>query len=164
MSATRRIAEWNSSVPASRQARSIRYPTRSAASYSVESGPKVSRRWPCPYDPASRIQGYGIHSFAGDDDLDDYDERGVNGCELRGGSGNYDPLPQLLALSDDKAAERWVAEELPRSSGPAIFWTNFPEAGRYYDALGYNRNGKGTVRGVTDAASPETWIHGSRGT
>lgn len=68
---------------------------------------------------------------------------------LCGGSGNYDPLPKLLELADDKAAEAWVAEELPRSSGPCDHWTGFPESGWYYDALGYNRVGKGPVRGVT---------------
>jgi hypothetical protein len=55
----------------------------------------------------------------------------------------------LLELADDQAAERWVEEELSRSSGPCERWTGFPEPGWYYDALGYNRNGKRGVRGVT---------------
>jgi hypothetical protein len=80
----------------------------------------------------------------------DHDIRNsVKNCELCNGSGNYDPLPQLLELTDDKAAEAWVVEELPRSSGPCDLWTGFPEEGWYYDALGYNRVGKGPVRGVT---------------
>lgn len=82
--------------------------------------------------------------------MDDYDERNsVKDCELCNGSGDYDPLPQLLELTDDKAAEAWIVEQLPRSSGPCDLWTGFPEEGWYYDALGYNRVGKGPVRGVT---------------
>jgi len=110
-----------------------------------------SRRCPCLYDAEYGFQGYETHSFSnGDDDVDDYDTRNsVNECELCGGSGNYDPLPKLLELADDKTAEAWIAEELPRSSGPCDDWTGFPEAGWYYDALGYNRAGKGPVRGVT---------------
>jgi hypothetical protein len=109
-----------------------------------------ARRCPCLYDSEYGFLGYETHSFSGDDDVDDYDVRNsVDGCEFCGGSGNHDPLPQLLELTDDKAAERWVAEELPRSSGPCDHWTGFPETGWYYDALGYNRQGKGVVRGVT---------------
>jgi len=109
-----------------------------------------SRRCPCLYDTEYGFQGYESHSLGADEDIDDYDARtSVAGCELCGGSGNHDPLPQLLELTDDKAAERWVAEELPRSCGPCAHWTGFPESGWYYDALGYNRNGKGVVRGVT---------------
>jgi hypothetical protein len=74
----------------------------------------------------------------------------VDGCELCTGSGNYDPLPKLLELTDDKAAKAWIAEELRRSSGPCDHWPGFPEGGWYYDALGYNRVGKGgPARGVT---------------
>ena len=109
-----------------------------------------SRRCPCLYDPAFGFQGYHTHSFGGDDDLDDYDVRNsVHDCKLCGGSGTYDPLPQLLELKDDEAAERWVAEELPRSSGPCDHWTGFPEPGWYYDAFGYTRKCKRAVRGVT---------------
>ena len=110
-----------------------------------------SRRCPCLYDPEYGFQGYGSHSYSnGEDDVDDYDERNsVNNCELCGGSGSYDPLPQLLDLTDDKDAEAWIAEELPRNSGPCDHWTGFPEPGWYYDALGYNRVGKGPVREVT---------------
>lgn len=109
-----------------------------------------SRRCPCLYDAEFGFQGYGTHSFTGDDDVDDYDARNsVDGCELCGGSGTHDPLPQLLELTDDAAAARWVAEELPRSSGPCDLWTGFPERGWYYDALGYNRHSKGKCNGVT---------------
>jgi hypothetical protein len=109
-----------------------------------------SRRCPCLYDPDHGFEGYETHSFGRDDEAYDYDVRNsVEGCELCGGSGSHDPLPQLLELTDDQAAERWVAEELPRSSGPCDFWTGFPEAGWYYDALGYNRYGKGRCNGVT---------------
>lgn len=109
------------------------------------------RRCPCLYDAEHGFQGYKSHSYASaEDDVDDYDVRNsVDGCETCGGSGNYDPLPKLHELTDDKAAEAWVAEELPRSSGPCDHWTGFPESGWYYDALGYNRTGKGPVRGVT---------------
>lgn len=113
-----------------------------------ESG--FSRRCPCLYDTEHGFQGYESHSFSGDDDVDDYDVRNsVDGCELCAGSGNYDPLPQLVELTDDKAAEGWVAEELPRSSGPCDHWTGVPEEGWYYHALGYNRYGKEATRGVT---------------
>ena len=54
-----------------------------------------------------------------------------------------------MELTDDKAAEAWIAEELPCSSGPCDHWPGFSEPGWYYDALGYNRVGKGPVRGVT---------------
>jgi hypothetical protein len=110
-----------------------------------------SRRCPCLYDSDYGFQGYESHSYSnGADEVDDYDERNsVNDCELCGGSGNYDPLPKLLDLTDDEAAEAWISEELPRSSGPCDHWTGFPEIGWYYDALGYNQNGKGAVQGVT---------------
>ncbi|MBA3431020.1 MAG: hypothetical protein H0U16_06015 [Actinobacteria bacterium] len=59
---------------------------------------------------------------------EDYDERNsVKDCGLCDGSGSYDPLPKLLELTDDKAAGAWIAEELPRSSGPCDHWTGFPE-------------------------------------
>lgn len=109
-----------------------------------------SRRCPCLYDSEYGFEGYGAHSFGGDDDVDEYDERNsVNDCELCGGSGSYDPLPQLLELTDDGAAERWIADELPKGSGPCNLWTGFHEEGWYYDALGYNRHGRAAVRGVT---------------
>ncbi len=109
-----------------------------------------SRRCPCLYDPDHGFQGYETHSFDGRDEVDEYDVRNtLDGCELCGGSGTYDPLPQLLELNDDAEAERWVAEELPRGSGPCDHWTGFPDPGWFYDALGYNRHGKGEVRGVT---------------
>lgn len=119
-----------------------------------------ARRCPCLYDPAFGFQGYETHSFGTGDDVDDYDVRNsVVGCEMCNGSGTYDPLPRLLELTDDKAAERWVADELPRSSGPCDHWTDFPEEGWYYDALGYNRTGRGPVRGVT-TYSPEQMLGG----
>lgn len=109
-----------------------------------------SRRCPCLYDVRYGFQGYETHSFGCDDDDVDYDVRNsVDGCELCGGSGNFDPLPKLLKLTDDKAAERWVADELPKSSGPCNHWTGFPEDGWYYDALGYNRHGNAKCNGVT---------------
>jgi len=108
-----------------------------------------ARRCPCLYDPAYGFRGYETHSFIDDVHVDFDVRNSVDGCELCGGSGSYDPLPQLLDLADDAAAERWVAEELPRSSGPCDLWRGFPEAGWYYDALGYSRAGKGRVRGVT---------------
>lgn len=110
-----------------------------------------SRRCPCLYDAAYGFKGYDNHSLGSvDDDEEDYDSRNsVDGCELCAGSGSYDPLPKLLELTDDKAAETWIAEELPRGSGPCDHWTGFPETGWYYDALGYNRVGKGLARGVT---------------
>jgi hypothetical protein len=74
--------------------------------------------------------GYESHSYGDDDDVDDYDVRNsVDSCELCGGSGSYDPLPKLLEITDDKAAEAWIAEELPRSSGPCDHWTGFPDSG-----------------------------------
>lgn len=109
-----------------------------------------SRRCPCLYDEAYGFQGYETHSFDCDDDDLDYDVRNsVDGCGLCDGSGTYDPLPKLLELTDDKDAERWVAEELPKSSGPCHHWTGFPEEGWYYDALGYNRHGNAKCYGVT---------------
>lgn len=109
------------------------------------------RRCPCLYDSEHGFRGYESHSYSnGNVEIDDYDERNsVKDCELCNGSGNYDPLPQLLKLTDDKAAEEWIVEELPRGSGPCDMWTGFPEKGWYYDALGYNRVCKGPVRGVT---------------
>jgi hypothetical protein len=96
----------------------------------------------------------------GSDEVDDYDERNsVKSCGLCGGSGDYDPLPKLIELTDDKAAEAWIANELPRSSGPCDHWTGFPEEGWYYDALGYNRVGRGPVRGVT-LYNPEQMLGG----
>lgn len=120
-----------------------------------------SRRCPCLYDSEYGFQGYESHSYStGNDEVDDYDGRNsVKGCELCGGSGNYDPLPQLLEINDDKAAEGWIAEELPRSSGPCDLWTGFPEKGWFYEALGYNRVGKGPVRGVT-LYNPEKMLGG----
>lgn len=118
-----------------------------------------SRRCPCLYDTAHGCQGYETHSFGSDDDCDDYVRNGVEGCELCGGSGNHDPLSQLLELTNDQAAERWVAEELPRGSGPCDLWPGFPESGWHYDALGYNRHGKGGVRGVT-VYNPEQMLGG----
>lgn len=107
-----------------------------------------SHRCPCLYDPEHGFQGYGTHSVG--DDEDDYDVRNsLDGCDLCDGSGTYDPLPQLLELADDIAAAAWVAEQMPRSSGPCNQWPGFPEPGWYYDALDYNRHGKGSVRGVT---------------
>lgn len=121
-----------------------------------------SRRCPCLYDPEFGFQGYESHSYSnGNDEVDDYDERNsVKDCRLCGGSGAYDPLPQLLELSDDKAAEAWIVEQLPRSSGPCEPWRGFPDKGWYYDALGYNRAGKHPVRGVT-VYNPERMLgHG----
>jgi hypothetical protein len=120
-----------------------------------------SRRCPCLYDTERGFRGYESHSYAnGADYVDDYDERnGVTGCELCGGSGSHDPLPKLLDLVDDRAAEVWISEELPRSSGPCDLWPGFPEEGWYYDALGYNRVGKGPVRGVT-LYNPEQMVGG----
>ena len=80
-------------------------------------------------------------------------------CVLCGDSGRYDPLPKLLELTDDNAAAAWVSEELPRGAGPCDHWTDFPESGWYYDALGYNRVGKGPVRGVT-LYNPEAMLGG----
>jgi hypothetical protein len=86
-----------------------------------------SRRCPCLFDPENGFRGYESHSYSNGDDVDDCDERNsVNDCELCGGSGSYDPLPKLLELTDDKAAEAWISEELPRSSGPRDHWTHFP--------------------------------------
>ena len=120
-----------------------------------------SRRCPCLYDPEYGFRGYQSHTYRnGETEVDDYDERNsVKGCELCNGSGGYDPLPLLLDLTDDKTAEAWIAEELPRSSGPCDLWTGFPEEGWYFDALGYNRVGKGPVRGVT-VYNPEQMLGG----
>jgi hypothetical protein len=121
-----------------------------------------SRRCPCLYDTGYGFRGYDTHSYAGDedDDVDDYDERNsVDGCELCSGSGTYDPLPRLLELTDDKAAEAWVAEELPRSSGPCDHWAGFPEGGWYHDALGYKRVDKCQGRGVT-VYNPDSMLGG----
>ena len=110
-----------------------------------------SRRCPCLYDPEHGFQGYQSHSYSnGNDEVDDYDARNsVEGCELCVGSGTYDPLPQLLQLNDERDAAAWVAKELPKSAGPCDLWTGFPEQGWHYEALGYHRNSKGAVRGVT---------------
>lgn len=119
-----------------------------------------SRRCPCLYDVEHGFQGYESHSYSNNDAEVDYDARNsVNGCELCGGSGTYDPLPNLLELKDDKAAVAWVAEELPRGAGPCGHWTGFPEPGWHYDALGYNRKGRGAVRGVT-VYNPERTLGG----
>ena len=119
-----------------------------------------SRRCPCLYDSDYGFRGYESHSYSSSDDVDDYDSRNsVKDCELCAGSGSYNPLPRLLDLTDDKAAEAWIAQELPRSSGPCDHWTGFPEEGWYYDALGYNRVGKGPVRGVT-LYNPEQMLGG----
>ena len=108
-----------------------------------------ARRCPCLYDETYGFRGYDSHSFDADDDAD-YDARNsVAGCQLCRGSGDYDPLPQLLEVTDDEAAAAWVAEELPKSAGPCDLWTGFPQQGWYYEALGYHRKGKGAVRGVT---------------
>ena len=138
---------------------SIPDPIRSAVLNRIRAN-GFSRRCPCLYDPAYGFQGYESPSFANDDDVDDYDVRNsVHGCELCDGSGTYDPLPQLIELTDDKAAEAWVGEELPKSSGPCDHWTGFPETGWYYDGLGYNRHGKGSVPGVT-VYNPERMLGG----
>ena len=70
-----------------------------------------SRRCPCLYDSEHGFQGYESHSYSnGEAEVDDYDERNsVMNCQLCNGSGNYDPVPQLLELTDDKAAEAWIA-------------------------------------------------------
>src|SRR5919106_115404 len=64
------------------------------------------RQCPCLYDPERGFRGYESHSYSnGEDDVDQYDERNsVKDCALCGGSGDYDPLPQLLGLTDDQAA------------------------------------------------------------
>ena len=103
-----------------------------------------SRRCPCLCDEARGFRGYDSHDFGSDGS-----ENAIVACKLCGGSGNNDPLPQLLELNDDKAAAAWVAEELPKSAGPCDLWTGFPEHGWQYEALGYHRQGKGAVRGVT---------------
>ena len=105
-----------------------------------------SRRCPCLYDEAYGFGGYESHRFDEDDS-----SNAVSECELCGGSGNYDPLPQLLELHEDKAAAAWVEQELPKSAGPCDLWTSFPEEGWHYEALGYHRKGKGkgAARGVT---------------
>ena len=103
-----------------------------------------SGRCPCLYDEAYGFRGYDTHDLGADDS-----DNAVGACELCSGSGTHDPLVQLLELTDDKAAATWVAEELPKSAGPCDLWTGFPEKGWHYEALGYHRKGKGTVRGVT---------------
>ena len=104
-----------------------------------------ARRCPCLYDPA---HGFTGHDPPSSDEEDPDVTNSIDGCELCGGTGKYDPLPKLVALTDDQAAERWVVHELPKSAGSCDHWTGFPEEGWYYDALGYNRHGKGAVRGV----------------
>ena len=79
-----------------------------------------SRRCPCLYDEAYGFGGYDRHDFGADDS-----DNAVGACELCGGSGNYDPLPQLLELHDDKTAAAWVAEDslsrpVPAICGPAF--------------------------------------------
>ena len=103
-----------------------------------------SRRCPCLYDEAHGFPGYESHRFDEDDS-----SNALDACELCGGSGNYDPLPQLLEIHDDNGAATWVAEELPKSAGPCDLRTGFPEKGWHYEALGYHRKGKGAARGVT---------------
>ena len=131
---TRRTATgaWISCAPASSKDRSTRYPdvVRQAVLDRIKTS-GFSRRCPCLYDPEHGFQGYESHSYSnGEDEVDDYDERNsVKDCELCGGSGNYDPLPKLLELTDDKAAEAWIVEELPRSSGPCDHWTGLPGGG-----------------------------------
>ncbi len=76
-----------------------------------------ARRCPCLYDPEHGFKGYGSHRWgsADDEDEDDYDPRNaVPECDLCNGSGTHDPLPELLELTDDREAERWIADELPR--------------------------------------------------
>ena len=87
----------------------------------------------CLYDPEHGFLGYESHSYSnGNAKVDDYDERNsVKSCDLCNGSGNHDPLPQILELTDERAAEAWIIEELPRSSGPCDLWTDFPETGWY---------------------------------
>ena len=68
-------------------------------------------------------------------------------------------MPQLLELIDDKAAERWIVEELPKGSDPCDPWAGFPEQGWYYDALGYNRHGKAKCNGMT-VYNPERMLGG----
>ena len=103
-----------------------------------------SRRCPCLYDEAHGFRGYDSHDFGSDDS-----ENAIVACTLCGGSGTFDPLPQLLELPDDNAAFAWVEQELPKSAGPCDLWTGFPEKGWHYEALGFHRKGKGAVRGVT---------------
>jgi hypothetical protein len=158
---------WSNCEPASSRERfdSIPDVVRQAVLDRIKSS-GFSRRCPCLYDTDYGFQGYESHSYSnGADEVDDYDERNsVNDCELCSGSGSYDPLPRLLEMTDDKAAEAWIAEELPRSAGPCDHWIGFPERGWYYDALGYNRVGKRPVRGVTlynpdlMAGSVITWL------
>lgn len=113
-----------------------------------------SRRCPCLYDESQGFRGYDSHDLGADDS-----DNAVGACVLCGGSGTYDPLPQLFELTDDKAAAAWVAEHLPKSAGPCDLGTGFPETGWFYNALGYNRVGKGLVRGVT-VYNPEQMIGG----
>lgn len=102
-----------------------------------------ARRCPCLYDDAYGFRGYAALDVGADDA-----DNAIALCELCRGSGTYDPLPQLRALTDDKVAAQWVAAELPKSAGPCDLWRGFPEAGWHYDALGYNRHSPTQVRGV----------------
>ena len=77
------------------------------------------RRCPCLYDPEHGFQGYRSHSYDYDEDREDYDSfNAVPSCELCAGSGTHDPLPELLGISDDSAAARWVEEHIQRGAGP----------------------------------------------
>jgi hypothetical protein len=75
-----------------------------------------ARRCPCLYDADHGFQGYGSHSWGSDGECCDA-RNSIEGCELCGGTGTHDPLPQLLELTDDTQAAAWVERELPRSSG-----------------------------------------------
>ena len=103
-----------------------------------------SHRCPCLYDEVHGFDGYDSHEVGADDSTN-----AVDACALCGGSGTYDPVSQLLDLTDDKAASAWVEQELPKSAGPCDLWTDFPEEEWHYEALGFHRKGKGAVRGVT---------------
>ncbi|MDQ3954500.1 MAG: hypothetical protein M3285_03000 [Actinomycetota bacterium] len=75
------------------------------------------RHCPCLYDPAHGFRGYDSH-VRGADGLD-YDERNtLPGCPLCDGSGGHDPLPDLLAITDDGAAARWVRDHIWQATGP----------------------------------------------
>ena len=105
------------------------------------------RRCPCLYDPDFGFKGYDLRLDDEECDLDE--QNSVAGCALCGGTGKHDRVPELVSLTDDKKAAAWVAEHFTKSSGPCDRWSDFPEKGWYCDALGYNRVGKGSVRGVT---------------
>lgn len=108
------------------------------------------QRCPCLYDPEHGFRGYGTHRHDCEDETEDYDEvNAVSGCPLCGGTGTHDPLPDLLATTDDDAAARWVEEHIQRGAGPCDHWRGFPETGWYYNALSYSRSSKTKPRGVT---------------